>query len=58
MAFSEMPDLQERIASIEPAIEYETQAQVNPKSRFDGLRRRLTASCSRSSQWARRSSQR
>ena len=60
MASSERQDLPERVASVETAIEYLAQAQVDSNARFDraqadyqcavrtGWRRRLTASCSQS----------
>ena len=35
MAFSERPDLPERVASVETAIEYLAQAQVESNARFD-----------------------
>ena len=37
MASSERPDLPERVASVETAIEYLAQAQVDSNVRFDRL---------------------
>lgn len=37
MASSERPDLPERVASVETAIEYLAQAQVDSNARFDRL---------------------
>ena len=37
MASSEMPDLPERVASVETAIQYLAQSQVDSNARFDRL---------------------
>ena len=37
MASSEMPDLPERVASVETAIQYLAQSQVDYNARFDRL---------------------
>ena len=37
MASSERPDLPERVASVETAIEYSAQVQVDANARFDRL---------------------